>query len=586
MFGAQTLSAIHPHFITNPFPDETLFSYCSRHHRISGNARSSDTCMQLFGHRVAGSQHDLCARLDEFSARTQEALGTPSQITLNRTLLPFLVMFRVQEDLDHAIDRLRGNSIGSLKYVLGLLASGFRANHPLKACAKCSEDDLNAYGTSYWHLAHQNPSVLVCPTHGTALAEYQLKANGVDRFLWHLPDDVISTDGRFLTPHRPDVEKLLQLAKLTISAVEFSRENRFDMERLRRTYLSELVRREVLTKGGNLRAKQAAATFCAEMDFVSRVPEFSAISTDVAIAAPQLSKILLHPIRQTYPIRHLVIIQWLFGDWETFFSAYSNADGISILPVEPADKTSHEGEVTPGDSIQERVRTKLIDEGTSLTHCAKDLKLNLKSVMLIATRLGIRIARRAKKLKPDIRTRLVADLAGGMDKKLAAAKFAISVPTVTATLQTEPGLSEKWHTTRRERARAENRGNWQRAISANPSFSLKQLRMIQPSTYAWLYRNDHQWLLDTYELIPPALRTPTSNVDWDARDDALATEVLKTAAELMAANPKRKLSFQDIYRYIPELHAKLGTLSKLPRTQLALEQVVRAGRKGKAGTLI
>jgi transposase len=586
MFGPQTLRAIHPHFITNPFPDETLFSYCSRHHRISGNARSYDTCMQLFGHRFAGTQHDLCARLDEFSARTQEALGTPREIALNRTLLPFLVMFRVQEDLDDAIDRLRGNSIGSLKYVLGLLASGFRANHPLKACNKCSEDDLSAYGTSYWHLAHQHPSVLVCPTHGISLAEYQLKANGVDRFLWHLPDYVISTDGRFLTPHRSDLEKLLQLARLTISAVEFSRENRFDMERLRRTYLGELVRREVLTSGGKLRAKQASAMFCAEMDFVSRVPEFSAISTDVAMAAPQLSKILLHPSRQTYPIRHLVIIQWLFGDWETFFSAYSNADDISILPVGPADKTSLEGDVSPRDSTQERIRTKVIDEGASLTQCAKDLKLDLKTVMLIATRLGIQIARRAKRLKPDIRTRLIADLTGGMDKKTAATKFAISVQTVTTTLQTEPGLSEKWHTTRRERARAENRASWHQAIAENPSFSIKQLRMIQPATYGWLYRNDHQWLLDTYELIPPAVRTPTTKVDWDARDDELAAEVLKTAAELPAANPTRKLSLQDIYRHIPELRAKLGTLSRLPRTQLALEQVVRSGRKGKAGTLI
>jgi hypothetical protein len=580
------LPEIDLHFIMNPYRDETLFSYCSRHHRLSGNSKSSDTCLQLFGHRFAGSQHDLSSRLDEFSARTRGALGTARHIALNRTLLSFLLMFKHQADWDEAIEQLRSHGVGSLKYRLGLLTSGFRANHPLKACSECSAEDLKLCGTTFWHLAHQFPSVFVCPTHGIALAEYQLKANGVGRFLWHLPDNVAATDGRFVDPKRPDLAELRQLASLTNSAVEFSKQHRFDMERLRWCYRSALFERGFLTSGGNLRARKAAGRFCEEMVFISRVPEFEAILTNPNRAAPQLSKILFHPSRQTYPIRHLVIIQWLFGDWDTFFTAYSKAQDHAHELVAHDEGAVGRRRVTDDVSLLNAVRAKLVDEGTSLRLCARDLKIDLKSVMVVAAKLGVTIARRPKKLTLDIRRKLTRDLEGGVEKKIAAAKFDVSVQTVTTTLQTEPGLSAKWHSARRLLARLKNRADWQRAIDANGSFSIKQLRITQPSAYAWLYRNDRQWLAETQELIPPAVRKPTTLVDWDARDEALANEVLITALALTKFDGKLKLSLQDIYRKIPELRAKLDTLSKLPRTQRALDQVVLAGRKAKAGALI
>ena len=48
--------------------------------------------------------------------------------------------------------------------------------------------DLAKYGWRYWHLAHQYPGVWACAEHGTFLRESNIKATGVGRFQWHLPD--------------------------------------------------------------------------------------------------------------------------------------------------------------------------------------------------------------------------------------------------------------------------------------------------------------------------------------------------------------------------------------------------------------
>jgi len=146
-------------------PDETLYSWCSRYHRVSCQPQTSATAKALFGHRQLGSAHDLPCRLEQFVARTNGLLGSTGAIISKRTILPIFLPFQSQQNAKLALETATGPYIGALKYRLGLLTSHFRANFPLKACAKCMEEDRARLEVAYWHRSHQLPGACVCTRH-------------------------------------------------------------------------------------------------------------------------------------------------------------------------------------------------------------------------------------------------------------------------------------------------------------------------------------------------------------------------------------------------------------------------------------
>lgn len=565
--------------VITPVPEESIFSYCSRYHRLSGNAWPAASCMQLFGHHQAGSQHDICPRLDEFCLRTEGALGDPETVAWDRTILPFLLLFKPEAEWAEALATVRGNSVAHLKYRLGALTSGFRANFPLKACPECAAEELQTTGEAYWHLSHQFPTVLICPVHRVSLAEFQKKANGVERFFWHLPDDVSPAASRYKFNEWRGVDRMLELGAFTLEAINHAKAERIDAGRLQATYAVALNARGLLTTSGSLRATRAAEAFCEEMKYVSEVDHFSPIATTPKEAAGQLARTLTQAGRPAHPIRQLIAIQWLFKDWENFLGAYhgtslgettQNVTELAALVLSLVDKPE----------MQIAVRQKLDDEDLSLRQCARDLGVDIKTIMAIAARLGLSIKRRPKKLKNEVRKKLVAALIAGKDKIDLAKQFGISVQTVTTTLQTEPGLSDQWRRARRDLMRQAARRRLTDARKQNPSLGIKGLRMIEPAAYAWLYRNDRSWLMSFRDHLPVLPRVLKSPLDWDARDAVLADLVTRAAEQVSTQHPTRRLSLQDICCRLPELKTKLGVLSRLPQTQRALDQVVRARRKG------
>lgn len=150
-------------------PDETLFSLCSRYHRASGQRLASTTCRLLFGHPNQGCAHDFPARLNHFLAVSGNTLGSVEHIVEHRTVLPLYLRFASTNQVNATLNAAALNSSGRLKFQLGLLTSRFRANHPLKACPYCMDEDMKAHSTPYWHREHQLPGVWVCLRHGRKL---------------------------------------------------------------------------------------------------------------------------------------------------------------------------------------------------------------------------------------------------------------------------------------------------------------------------------------------------------------------------------------------------------------------------------
>jgi transposase len=577
--------------LLNWLPDETFFSWVSRNHRLWGHDADWRTSQLLFGSRQAGIHHDLPNGLGIFSERTANQLGTAEAIARERTLLRYYGRFLSPGDEQEAVLALSGNSVAHLKFRLGLLTSRFRAHHPLKACTACMAMDVQEHGWAYWHLQHQYPGVWWCNTHGIPLRESLLKSTGVDRFLWHLPclDSLRELPSEISHPTEAMLTSLSSLAKTAIELVAGTRPCELEPDYLYRAYRAELTQRGWVTEGGSLRLSIIAANFLEYARQTRLIPELGAFPATIQESMAQIGR-LLRPMRSgAHPLRHILIIDWLFGDADSLLRLY-RALPRDLAPA--ADDTKSENAcMNEGDKFAE-LSVKLIQlmktEGKSARATAQQLGVDTATVMVWAAKCGIKVSRRPKILKEEIRALLIASLRGGMDKAEAAKTYGISIVTVTQVLRSEIGLHEAWKQCRQGHEREKARKGWRVLMAEHGNIGIKLLRSLNPAVYAWLYRNDRPWLQQNLPI--RGVSNPSvggARIDWDQRDIALSGAVEAAALAISSTNGRSAIQLWQLYQQVPELKAKLSVLDRLPLTQRVIERALnRRSAKSQADDLL
>ena len=548
-------------------PDETLFSLCSRYHRLSKNYKSSSTCQQLFGHKLQGLAHDFPSRIDYLAAAADGALGSPDEIIYRHSILPFYLPLAQEHIKTSAISAMRGEGIGHLKWNLGILTSRFRANHPLKACPKCLGEDVQNHQVSYWHRSHQLPGVWICPIHSERLLTSIIKSTGVERFFWCLPNlNELESPFTSVDPNQAQSNaSLLKLARSSISLASLPESFLFDPTRLQQCYLSRLKDRGLIKESWlQIKPRELGVQFSEHAQVLRVTPELTALpnTVDEAIA---FARKMIAPRTGTHPLRHLVWVNWLFGGWDQFFQAYENfSEDIFRKPnLSPP-------EIPVDNPKKTELINLLTNEGLTITGAAKLLEVDFGTAAAWATKAGIKAPTRPSKMTPEIRDEMIRALIGGEDKEVVAKTHSLSVTTVTRLLTTEIGLSETWHQERFKKTRESHRQTWCTVIANNPNLGAKAVRILEPSAFAWLYRNDAEWLTEQSKYLNKVIRQNHSNVDWDARDKDLAQQVKDTALQIFEENSYKRILLWMIYQRLPNLKAKLAKLERLPLTKLAI----------------
>ena len=556
-------------------PDETFFSLCSRHHRLWGYATSGQSAELLFGRRQAGTQHDFPNSLGEFERRTSGCLGTAGTLASTRTLLRYYRPFLAPNEVTHAVERMRGRSVAYLKASMGLLASGFRANHPLKACPTCMQVDFEKEGWTYWHLQHQFPGVWICPWHTDPLFVSTIKSTGVSRFGWHLPSrEQLVRGWRALRPGSE--EALRRIAHLSISLVERNADDGWlRLERLQSLLVAQAARRGWITAAGSLRLKQAAPDYLSHCARFREVAEFDALAHTLAQAQTHIGRLLRYQT-DTHPLRLVLAIDWLFDNVEDFIAADENRSTDDC----GADNASMSGHsITTARAASRERFVELLHSGHTATSAARHLGIAVSTAIPWAVAEGVRIKRRPKTVADEIWAKLVKDLRRGTDKADTAARHGVSIATVIRVLRSEVGLHAIWKTARAAKSRAAARKTWMSLLATHPGLGSKFLRAIKPAAYAWLYRNDRVWLT---EHAPRGLaRSPSprkNTVRRDGLDETLSLAV-RQAVLLLAQDLSPKMPrLWQIYQAVPELRPKLKVLHRLPLTKRALDDALTRRR--------
>lgn len=559
-------------------PGETLFSLLSRQHQLSGFSVAARTSERFFGCSRAGSQHDFPNRLAPLVHRTNGQLGTLEEIASNRTLLAFYRAFMPFDECTHAVECMAGNSVAHLKLRLGILTSRFRAHHPLKACTACMEEDALTTGWAYWHLEHQYPGVWACTKHSRLLLASTLKATGVHRFQWTLPRLEELTDEHDLNAQEVQQQRLLSLARLIGSLVQIGANKPLSMSALYLVYRDNLASRGWVTQSGSLRMNEISKEFLQHVEPLRLVYEFQGLPKNTKEAFAMLGRMLRPPRTGTHPLRHIVMIDWLFDGAAPFYEAYCCLERkiTSRVPDVVAEPKE--------DSRRIELHKLLTVDKLSARAAAQAMSVDTQTVLMWARQMGLNTSTRAKKMSTALTTKVVSALRKGIDKKEVVRQSGLSESTVNRVLLSDRDLHQAWQAARVDQARQRAKQAWLSLLEPGQDRGVKWMRSLEPQAYAWLYRNDRVWL-NAHKPTATPLREMDKMpaVDWIARDVQLSAEVRRVALRLLIDNKVNHLFFWQLYQHIPELKAKRSVLHRLPLTRAAIDAVLKAKSPLKAG---
>ncbi|WP_223434145.1 MULTISPECIES: TnsD family transposase [unclassified Pseudomonas] len=524
------------------FEDEIFYSLCSRQHHFLAHLNTSATLSWLFGEKHCAITHDFPCNLDALNSQAKAIWGGPTSIISEHTILPVFFPFQSEQQISAVVETMKSAQIGSIKYRLGLLTGRFGAEHPLKACTACMATDRTTYGVAYWHLSHQYPGVVLCPIHGFMLRESTLNRQWSGSFQWALPNEVFLAEPTALVPSSAAEKALHQLGTGILDLVTYGIPGRFNPNTVRSVYKEALIK---LGLSGPKRVR-AAISFAEFSSQIQPYPPFNSLPITAQRAEAFIDQLTRNPRGHCHPLKHLTFITWLFGRLNAFIEAYDRLDRApdQTFQIKHASST----------------KPVMVNEPKAAT-------ISEKSVI-----------RKPKKLKSRLRAAILECLQNGDSKDMICSQFGVSICTVNRLLRSEPAVLKARAGQHREALLLQHRTKWLAVVAANSGASTKCIRSVIPNIYAWLYRNDREWLSAQTCCLPSGRIGNYSNVDWQERDCKLANLVRNHLTRIPHLDGELKIERAELFTQIPALSCSLEKRSHYLQTRKLLSEITQANK--------
>lgn len=476
---------------------ETLYSWCASFHRRACFVDTQATSLALFGDRHAARRHDLPANLNVFAARTGGLLGSASELALKHTLLGFYLAFLRPDRAAILLRAVLDGTAPHLKLQLGIPASRLGARHPLRFCRRCAQEDEQTIGWPIWRVQHQLPAVLVCNRHGCPLWQAVDKVTPVHRRQFFIPP--VTESAAYRQIQVMDDNRLEPLARLASWAerVAGAAPGSLGPEALGKAYRAWAHRVGALTPAGSIRY----STLIEALSAKSATSGVTDAAEEVALSSSTQAQILTSALRSAprplHPVKHLALIAAVYDDWEAL-----KDDLAATTHIASGRETGAESPHPSGDrretaeTMEARRRDFLlaVRSPMSIRTASQLVGVSTNTGLRWAERAGIEIRHRSKTLNERARIELGSRLAKGEDRADVAAAFGIALTTVNRLLSTDQELNALWRAARFRNAQASCRSTLLAVKGAHPGRNGKQIRQLAPAAWAWLYRNDREWL--------------------------------------------------------------------------------------------
>lgn len=558
-------------YLPRPYPDELIYSVFARFQSHLGVQSPARVLTMLFGRRSLAATTDLTGRL----ARLAGVLGdqwhmAPETVALRFTLLPYYTAFLSREAADAALAALATDAPSGLHTRLGICAGKVKFAPWLRFCRQCLTRDIESYGETYWHRAHQLPGVLVCPEHGEAL-QFSCASSRPAQSRRFAPADITYCSSHAPAEQFPRQmhERLLEIARR--SAGLLAGGNSADRHPGDRPYTAQLRAIGYGRRHGD----------CArlEADFIDHfgaaLLERLGCGIDPDGPYNWLRTMRRHRARNAHPLRHILL--------QMFIEARSGAH--SQAPFGPGPwpclnrLASHYGKhvITDVTCFHERGRSNVI-VGRFSCECG-----------FVYTRAAggqgdTLVPRRVVRFGPLFEKRARELARAGKSTRAIAAALCVDWKTAAklAATRDENGRQP----CRDVGASAADRQRWVRLLAAQSGVAgAKMARKHDPALYARLYRRDRVWLLDANAKSHRQHPCPPAHVDWPWRDARLAEHIALEAQRVQIELPRRRITRALLAARLGRSALIEKKLDRLPQVRAVFDAHCEAPRAYRARKL-
>lgn len=566
-------------FFPEPYPDELLYSVIARYHVRSGNISPKITLRELFGSTTVSAVLDLPSCIDALVGNLPSFIKYSSEdLIIGHTLFPYYAVFLPDTRAEAVLSSMKSDFGGDIHTRIGIMASTVQTPQYIRFCPFCNEEDKCRFGEFYWHRQHQVPGNKICYKHFVPLLDSNVEVHGMNKHIY-VPADENNCKIRLMNI---ESNKELEHLKILAQDIKWIFDNFSfikDITDFREKYLSILKDIGLATSTGRVYQTELLQRF---VNYYGNTL-LKLLQCDIGCNSQDnwVSSIVRKHRKVFYPLRHLLMMQFLAGSAEKFYN----------LPT--GYKPFGEGPWLCLNAAAEHYREPVVEE-LDITHCM-DTKLPVGtfkcSCGFIYSRRGPDTSDRDKlrtgrikafgsvwenKLREYVEheklgmretaRRLKVD-PNTVKKYASALGFSSSWDSKSCKLQ---DLGQKNHssdTDISENKKMQYRSQWLDAIRNNPEKSKTALRNTLKGICMWLYKNDKVWL-DTNTPNLNTRKKEADRVDWKERDKQLFKKAQKAVNEIMKKESKpTRITISRIGKATGNLALLEKHLDKLPITK-------------------
>lgn len=557
------------HWFPTPYPDELLYSVFARYHICSGNISPKMTIEELFGKRTVRSVWDLPANIDAL-LRQLGPYWNAEELIKNHTMYPYYAPFLFPEQAKEVKkSMLDSKKVSTIHTRTGVTASNVKIKSNFWVCNDCISEDIDTYGETYWRRVHQAPGVFICPNHKSILEETNIstKAQNQHEFIVAIPQ---------VKRTKPDLKginnKEFQLLSEIATATETLLNNLYLQNTdntIRLKYMELLKRNDYASMNNMVKRDRLYKNFQEKFTDSSLVLLQSLVNYK---ESDWLTMIFQKHRKSFHPLRHILIMIFLeidldqlfgvkqylpFGNgpWLCLNSVCSNykkpvitnltitvcydtrktvgtfhCDCGFIFSRRGPDQSKEDlyriGTIKEYGDTWKRKLTQLVNDGISLTEIAKKMNADRATIKKYAAELELNVTWKQPKLIKK-NNRPLADFKTQLDQR-----------------------KNKWLTLQVE----------------NPEKLKTELRKMVPDVFAFLYKNDRNWL-NNNSPVNKRKQPLNQRVDWEKRDNELLESVREFVQnwDIDVERPTR-ISVTSIGRKLNDISLLQKKADKLPNT--------------------
>jgi transposase-like protein len=556
-------------FFPTPYPDELLFSICSRYYIRSGNISYKGTLDDLYSNRSLTASVFLPSGISALLMNMPPYHSfNETDLIYNHTFFLFYTAFLPKEKADSIFQSMYSNDGRSVYVQSGINASGVPQNKFLRYCAICNKEDIELYGELYWHRSHQISGIQCCLKHLTPLYNSSIEVIGQNKHRFQIPTSENCSAKEHVLANVPlDLQlKYIELLNQLTEGINHLLNQSFEYKDL--NWFSQVYRKQMTSMDLAYytdRVKQKEWRNYFESKYNKEVLHL--LHSSLTHEQDWLSMIVQKNRKSFHPLRHLLVMyaldlypEKLFDNYLPLPFGYPNWPCNNIVCPSYRSLLIKEVSITLCENTKKPIGTfKCPTCGFTYSRRGPDGSETDKMRRNKVKQYGWLWKRKLSEFSTE-----------GISLRELSRRLGADPNTIKRYLKQEEKRKLPFVNSLEEKRNNDKRG-WLQLRSNHPEKSLRELRDLDKALYMRLYRSDQEWLsANSPEKIK---RTAKQRVDWSKRDEEVLSKV-KDAIEKLLNNEDKpvRITLSRIAYLIGNKALLEKKLNLLPKTQQYLKR--------------